>query len=338
MAERKYRTQDVARTPRGHRVRTVLSGGHVIRIAFPAGARRRGAGKVVQVLHPREENMACNPTAFIQVERPEGMAVVMVSAPKGIAPAIYSRGLEDVRAAVLEFSGKPPRHISLDEKGKIVAANPVLEALIAGGAAGAAAVLASEATKRFKSKTENRRNRKRRNQANAAAQLYESFHGRSPREVLEMEEACCAAGDYAVLGEMRALWLVPVSGELSSWPKPTIDFEKEDGVLLAASPDNTQLYLIGGNQMLPLDFLEGQGKDTTKQFIDLGTAYGVAYATEKKFDNFRTTEYAHEFGEETGERPMAYYDSRTHRILLVGGGYSISPTDKKLGASPGIVN
>jgi len=53
-----YRTQDVAPVPAGWRVRTVAAGEHLARIAFPPGARRTGAGKVVQILHP-QANPAC---------------------------------------------------------------------------------------------------------------------------------------------------------------------------------------------------------------------------------------------------------------------------------------
>ncbi len=55
-----FRHEDVERLPRGWRVRSKRSGGHVLRIAFPPGPRRRGAGKLVEVLHPKgERNPKC---------------------------------------------------------------------------------------------------------------------------------------------------------------------------------------------------------------------------------------------------------------------------------------
>lgn len=51
-----YRIEHVAMVPRGWKVRTVESGSHLVRIAFPPGRRQRGAGHVVEILHPKHEN------------------------------------------------------------------------------------------------------------------------------------------------------------------------------------------------------------------------------------------------------------------------------------------
>ena len=172
----------------------------------------------------------------------------------------------------------------------------------------------------------------------AAAQLYTDFHGRAPSEVLKFQEDLMASGDYTALGDMGSLWLEPVPGDPEKWPVPSIEFEKKDKVKLATDPGGKQLYLVGGNQTLPLDYLAKKGVQTDKRFISLGIVYGISYRTEKKFDGYRTFEYAHKFGEETGERPLAYYDAELERIVLVGGAYSIADPDDGLGASPGIVN
>lgn len=181
--------------------------------------------------------------------------------------------------------------------------------------------------------------RRRKNQE-GAAEMYAAFHGRAPSEVLELQEALLAAGDYTALGAMGSLWLTPVSAEVdpSKWPPPSIEFTPEDRVKLATDQGGIQLYLVGGNQELPLEYLERQGRDVDHRFVSLGEVHGISYLTEKKFDGFQTTEYAHQFGEETGERPTAWYDRETKRILLVGGAYSIAPFKAELGASPGIVN
>ena len=176
------------------------------------------------------------------------------------------------------------------------------------------------------------------NGAAAAAQLYTDFHGRAPSEVLKFQEDLMASGDYTALGDMGSLWLDPVEGDPERWPIPSIEFEKKDGVKLATDPGGKQLYLVGGNQTLPLDYLAKKGVETDKRFIALGEVYGISYRTEKKFDGYRTIEYAHEFGEKTGERPFAYYDAELERIVLVGGAYSIADPTDALGASPGIVN
>ena len=180
--------------------------------------------------------------------------------------------------------------------------------------------------------------RKLSNPNGAAQQLYTDFHGRAPSEILTLQEALMASGDYTALGDMGSLWLEPVEGEPSEWPTPSIEFEKSDKVKLATDSKGKQLYLAGGNQKLPLDYLEKHGVATDKRFISLGEIYGISYLTEKSFDGYRDSEYAHEFGEQTGERPFAFYDAELKRIVLAGGAYSIAGVDDALGASPGIVN
>jgi len=170
-----------------------------------------------------------------------------------------------------------------------------------------------------------------------AAEAYTEFHGRAPHEILEGTERHIKAGDYFALGEMRGLWLRPVKGDPSNWGED-LSFTKADGVKLACDPQGAQLYFIGGNQDLPDSELTAQGYPVSERWVELGTCYAIDYRTEKSFDRFRSHDYAHEFGEETGERPTAWYDREARKIVLVGGAYKIAPLDANLGASPGIVN
>jgi hypothetical protein len=55
----KFKHEEVSAVPRGYRTRTVRRGSHEIRVAFPPGRRRRGAGRVVSILHPVGENPNC---------------------------------------------------------------------------------------------------------------------------------------------------------------------------------------------------------------------------------------------------------------------------------------
>jgi len=277
-----YRHEDVATAPRGWRVRTKSAAGHQVRIAFPPGPRRKGAGKLVSILHPRGENpKKCNPKA----------ESYLLAAKKAAESGQASRGWK----------------------------------------------LLSKGTKRMKADVETELKR-RPNRNNGAAKLYKDFHGRAPSEILTMQEALMTSGDYTALGDMGSLWLEPLEGETSDWPSPDIEFEKKDKVKLATDAKGKQLYLVGGNQQLPLDYLEKDGVSTDKRFISLGEVYGISYLTEKSFDGYRDSEYAHEFGEQTGERPFAFYDAELKRIVLAGGAYSIAGVDDALGASPGIVN
>lgn len=58
------RTEHVQQTPRGWRVRTIVPGPqsqHEVRIAFPPGRRKKGSGRVVEILHPESErNPKCD--------------------------------------------------------------------------------------------------------------------------------------------------------------------------------------------------------------------------------------------------------------------------------------
>lgn len=260
--------------------------------------------------------------------------------PKGYRVRTVQAGAHQVRVA---FPPGPRRKGS----GKLVAIlhpnhgdagctrrklNPVLEAVLAGAAAGTAGALATHSI------ASNGKRRKR-NRADAA-EAFTEFHGRAPHEVIEAQEELMKAGDYFALGAMGSLWLHPVSSEdPSRWPKPDVEFLEGDKVKLAADAGGRQLYLCGGNQEIPEDSLAKMaGTDPEHRFVGLGTCYAISYLTEKKFDGYRTHEYAHQFGEQTGERPECWYDRKAKRILLVGGAYSIAPLEKELGASPGIVN
>ncbi len=169
-----------------------------------------------------------------------------------------------------------------------------------------------------------------------AAQLYKDFHGKPSREVIRLHDALLKAGDYTALGNDPEFWLEPVTGDPAQWPKADIEFIKSDKVKLATDSRGKHLYIVGGNQKMPAELL--RGLETDGRIVNLGTCYGISYQTEKIFDSFQTTTYAHEFGEETGERPELHYDTETQRLLIVGGAYHIAGVDKALKASPGIVN
>jgi hypothetical protein len=51
-----FRTEHLAAAPRGFKVRTIKRGSHEIRIGFPPGRRKKGSGKVLEILHPKAEN------------------------------------------------------------------------------------------------------------------------------------------------------------------------------------------------------------------------------------------------------------------------------------------
>ena len=179
-----------------------------------------------------------------------------------------------------------------------------------------------------------------RNQSSGApaAKLYKDFHGKASKEVIRLQEALMKAGDYTALGDDPEFWLEPVKGDPHKWPAADIEFEKKDKVKLATDAKGKRLYIVGEQQKLPAAYFKKEGFETDGRYVFLGTCYAISYQTEKVFDGFRTTIYAHEFGEETGERPELIYDQESERLLLVGGAYKIAGVDDALKASPGIVN
>lgn len=157
----------------------------------------------------------------------------------------------------------------------------------------------------------------------AAAELYRTFHGKEPKEIIELQETEAERGTYAAIGPLEELVLRTPGG-----PKARLDFSR-DGVKLASNPAGTQLYLIGGNQDLS-DSLAEFGSDSAKDFIDLGEAFSVTYQARKAHNNFNLASWRHKFGEEGGDRPLAFYDKLRKRIFLVGGSYKVE--------QPGIIN
>lgn len=231
-----YRIEHVATTPPGWKVRTKMEATHVLRIAFPPGRRRKGSGKVVEILHPVNEN----PCAL--VSRPEQR-----SNPDG----------EGARGEM--------------ERGE---------------------------------------------------ELYNEFHGRDPKEIVELQEADTVRKTYVALGPLVELLIDAPAGRV------TIGFER-DSVKLASDPGGHQLYCIGGNQNLDSQ-IERFGSDVMKDFIELGIGVKVTYFDRKKIDNFNAFDYVHKLGEETGEPPILFYDKLRKRIYFVGGRYRVE--------APGIIN
>jgi hypothetical protein len=170
------------------------------------------------------------------------------------------------------------------------------------------------------------RGRGRRNPDELAegAELYAEFHGKSPRELLEIEESAVSRQEFVSLGDLVELRMeLPDRGILK------FTFAESDGVKLASSPNGKQLYFIGGDQNI-LPGLEEHGIDTSKDLLDLGDAVFVSYDAQKWQTNFDDTIWEHHLGEESGQFPRAFFDKFKCRIFLAGGNYRIE--------KPGIID
>lgn len=166
----------------------------------------------------------------------------------------------------------------------------------------------------------------------AAEELYEDFQGREPSGVLEYDETQDMPRKAAVLGDLVAIGFGNVTDEgevlhgdvlAKRWAKCShISFAGDD-VKLAGNGGRTQLYCVGGEQMLSKQVLETLHARGGARAMYLGPATFIVYETRKSSDSFEGGQYCHEFAEEGGRRPTVYYDSKAQRILIRGGSYVI---------------
>jgi hypothetical protein len=106
-----YRVEHVAPVPRGWKVRTKMQSTHMVRIAFPPGARRKGSGKVVEIFHPVNENPCAmrNPPSL---ETRERQRATRDRAGRIRAARISNPGSMDHAAELYEkFHGQSPERI-----------------------------------------------------------------------------------------------------------------------------------------------------------------------------------------------------------------------------------
>lgn len=158
-------------------------------------------------------------------------------------------------------------------------------------------------------------------QLGEAEALYETFHGRPPQEILEVQENAETRGELTALGDLVELTIVAPNRE-----HVQVKFTG-DGVRLASSPDGRQLYLVGGNQDIS-ESLGLFGISDEKDFLDLGEAKQIVYAAAKWQTDFSEIEWKHDFGEESGIRPRVFFKmpltaAGDARIFFAGGNYKV---------------
>lgn len=332
MTARAYKHEEVAKTPRGYHVRSVQRGTHVVRVAFPPGPRRKGAGKVVEILHPKSEmNPSCivsnqvrsNPGELIIFGNPQKRMLTKAEAKKkNTSSQAAKRATRERAARIRKARLNPKGGFGTHKKGcgcvfckhqrEIAAADAKMPKQVRD-------VMRSNPRRR-------RKNRRNPDETRAAVRLFEKFHGRDPKEITEKHVSAAVRQDYTALGDLEHLKVITPLGQ-------TLQFNFEgDGVKLASSPDGKQLYCIGGNQNLS-GCLDKESLE--KDFIDLGECVQVQYLARKVHANFEPVSYYHKFGENTGVRPQLAYDKLKKQIFFVGGEYFI---DTKQGVSPGIEN
>jgi hypothetical protein len=317
-----YRHEDIARAPRGWRVRSRSRGRHVVRIAFPPGPRRKGAGQVVEILHPKGEKK--NPTCKISKTAKTNPGELLIFGNPAERANVSRRG--QLGANGKGFGNhKPGCGCKFCQRAAKLQSGELKPPPLPNRKKNAA----KRSTPRRRRKDRRNpvtRKRARNNGEQQAVQLYQSFHGKDPKEIVEKHVSAAIRLDYTALGDLEYVKVVTPLGE-----KAEFHFDS-DHVKLASSPDGKQLYAIGGNQNLAScidkDSLE-------KDFIDLGDGVEVSYLARKVHGAFRPVSYFHKFGEVDGTLPRIMFDKLKKQIFFIGGNYFI---DTSKGVSPGIEN
>jgi len=170
------------------------------------------------------------------------------------------------------------------------------------------------------------------NPAEESEQMYRMFHGRDADQTVEYiseeheHSTLWGLGDLSqitVETAARGRYIIDVAKvpRGDKYPDPSL-LPMARRVVLAASEDGRQLYLVSGDQSLDtkaLGLADADVKDNTL----IGVVTNVVYQTAKSFHKFELTNYTHKLGEETGHQPVLVYHPRTPSMEIVGGRYRI---------------
>jgi len=151
----------------------------------------------------------------------------------------------------------------------------------------------------------------------SAEALRERFTGREVGRVKIFTEPHMPAGDYAMLGKGLALYVKPRTGGQVQ----IIDLH---GVTVVSDESARQIYFVGGDQDISAGLSVFGALDRGAGLFEIGEARRIDYKQRKEhvpqpeMDSWR-----HDFGEETGQKPIVLFDAGSKRLLLEGGAYQI---------------
>lgn len=175
-AAAQMRTEHVAETPRGWKVRTITPGPeskHEVRIAFPPGRRKKGSGKVVEILHPAgEKNPKC---AVSEKARKNPGELLIFGNPSTLAKKRAARD-RAARIRAARLNPKNPKRATPNRR---------------------------------------RTDRMRRNpsEEQQAVRLFQGFHGHDPEEIVKKHVSAATRLDYAALGDLVYLKVETPAGK-----------------------------------------------------------------------------------------------------------------------------
>ena len=163
-----FNVEHVRKAPAGHKIRTALAGRHRVRIAFPPGAKQKGSGQVIEILHPKGENPKCAVTQAHAEKIAGKFPPELACGGERTANRKRSRNRRKNSPELLIFN--PPRRKSKTRPG-----------------AG------------------RRRRKLNPDQQAEAEELYTMFHGEKPEEILEVQESAAMRQTYSGLGDLLQL-------------------------------------------------------------------------------------------------------------------------------------
>ena len=308
MAKRNpMRVEHVQQAPAGWKVRTLTTPtGHEVRLAFPPGRRKKGSGRLVEILHPHAENPeGCNgPNRH---SNPSEILIMGLGNPHKRKAEKHksktaTRGHKNPKV-VTEAQAEAMQQKAIDFLDRIDADDPNdiagmsvseyaehkhLKLSNASGGKKKQKREKPKTTRKTKKNVARRRNSEASDLA-AGKKLYRGFHGKEPERVRDLAIATEVQKTYVFGGGLAAARFLQDDGH--EWK---VKFTGDD-IKLCSSPQGNQLYCIGGNQDL-LDILNDQGVDTTKDLVSIGRWYCVYYDAAKSVTNFDMTEWEHYFG------------------------------------------
>jgi hypothetical protein len=151
----------------------------------------------------------------------------------------------------------------------------------------------------------------------SAEALRESFTGTEVDRITVHREGHMPAGDYALLGKLLALYVKPLAGGQVQVIKPK-------GTQVVSDESARQLYFVGGDQDISGALGVFGARERSTGLFELGEARRIDYKQRKEHvPDPDVDEWRHEFGEETGERPLVLFDAKHKRLLLEGGAYVV---------------
>jgi hypothetical protein len=137
----------------------------------------------------------------------------------------------------------------------------------------------------------------------SAEALRERFTGTEADRTHVMQEPHMPAGDYAMLGKLLGLYVKPRNGG-------QVLMITGNGVTVVSDETARQIYFVGGDQDISSGLAAFGAVDRGGRLFELGEARRIDYQQRKEHvPHPESDQWRHEFGEESGVRPVVLYDA-----------------------------